>query len=66
METYEKLCTDFRALSYEYPMTRATSAHAGEKWLPLVSAIEHAPFHRRNRVAGIMSEIMLCYEIMFS
>jgi len=28
METYEKLCTDFRALSYEYPMTRATSAHA--------------------------------------
>jgi len=28
METYEKFCTDFRALSYEYPMTPSTSAHA--------------------------------------
>jgi len=27
METHEKLCIDFRALSYEYPMTRATIAH---------------------------------------
>jgi len=50
MEMYEKLCTDFRALSYEYPMTRATSAHkqipCSEKWLPFVSGIEHAPFRR--------------------
>jgi len=33
----------------------------GEKWLPFVSGIEHAPFHLRNRVAGIMSELAYFY-----
>jgi len=58
METYEKLCTDFRALSYEYPLT--TSAHAQ---FPAVKNGFHlfqllnTPLSVGERVAGIMSKL---------
>ena len=61
METYGKLCTDFRALSNDTIDQCACAVPCSEKWLPFVSAIEHAPFGQRNRVAGIMSKLAYFY-----